>query len=255
MSARREPGTTPGPGVPGLHRLSINAVLLDERSPTVVELEEPVMLDSVILDEMGYYVVLEWNYRDKTTGDADTVEVPTLVRTKQDGGWEYLVVLPNADQRDYEPLNENTRVVRRPNEWTLDERRQIQDLQQRHAFSIREAMDDENDHFQSLAQMNDPESQERFNKGVLLVKIGLVRELLSKLTDEQMEAYYGWGLGLALQLLPGFDQDKSKVANLARLKREKQAEELRRKKAQEEQEAAQQRAAPASDQLDPALYD
>jgi hypothetical protein len=252
MSTRRNAAALPDPGVPGLHKLSINAVLLDERSPTVVDLEEPVMLDSVILDELGYYVVLEWNYRDVATGESDMVEVPTLVRTKEGGGWEYLVVLPDAEKRDYESLNENTRVVRRPNEWTLNERRQLQDLQQRHAFSIREAMDGENDHFQQLAQMNDPESQERFYKGVLLIKVGLVRDLLSKLTDEQLEAYYGWGLGLALQLLPGFDPDNSKASKLARLKSDKQAEMARRKEARE---AEEQRAAAASGQVDPDLYD
>lgn len=247
--SKRHPRAAPAASrIPGLQNLSIHAILLDQTDPTVVDLERPVMTDSVLPNPLGYYMVIEWSYRDLLTGESGAVDVPTLVRTKDGSGWEYLVALPHAATRNYESLNENMRVVRRPNEWSLNERRQVQDLQERHAFSIEEAMDDESDHSQNLATMQDPDSLNRFYEGVLLKKLALVRELLLKLTDEQLEAYWGWGLDLSLQLIPDFDPDKSKAACLAQLKQA-------RLNFIREEEAAQQRADADAGVVDPDLYD
>ena len=268
MSARRST-TAPGAAncLPALHRLSlatpraadVDAVLLDQSRPTIVDLENPVFLDSGNrIDELGYYAVLLWEYRVGSTMEVGEVEVPTLLRSKEGGGWEYLVSLPKTDERSYRDINELTVVVKKPNEWTMDPSRQANNPKQRHAFSVREAIDDMEMHEGTLALSNDPEEQEYYYTQELLKKVGLVRSLLLTLSPEQLRQHWGWGLELSLMLIPDFDDEEGTQSNELLLIKQKQEDYLKQLKFRREQELAtlekKRRRADTAPALDDELY-
>jgi hypothetical protein len=265
MSARRSTAALVTANcVPALHRLSlvtpraadVDAVLLDQSRPTTVDLEKPVFLDSGNrIDELGYYAVLLWEYRVKSTMEVGEVEVPTLLRSREGGGWEYLVSLPKTDELNYRDISELTVVVKKPNEWTMDHSRQANNPQQRHAFSVREAIEDMEMHEGPLALSNDPDEQAYYNTQELLEKAGLVRSLLLTLSPSQLIQHWGWGLELSLMLIPDFDDEKGTHRNELLLIKQKQQDYLKQLKFRREQELAtlerEQRCAPA---LDHELY-
>lgn len=218
--------------LPALHRLSlatppatdVDAVLLERDQSTVVDLETPVYLDSGSkIDELGYYAVLVWQYRVGSTMEVGEVEVPTLLRSKEGGGWDYLVSLPNTDERSYRDINEHTLVVKKPNEWTMDNTRQDTNPEHRHAFSVREAIEDMEMH-DALALSNEPTDQEYYYNQELLKKAGLVRSLLLMLSSQQLREHWGWGLELSLMLIPDFDDNQgTEKAALDEIKKKQKA--------------------------------
>lgn len=255
--------------LPALHRLSlatppaadVGAVLLQNESPTVVDLEIPINLDSRNqIDKLGYYAVLVWEYRVGSTMEAGQVEVPTLLRLKEGGGWDYLVTLPNARERSYSELNELTAVVKKPNEWTMDNTRQDTNPEHRHAFSVREAVEDMEMH-DALALSNEPTDQEYYYNQELLKKVGLVRSLLLTLSSQQLSEHWGWGLELSLMLIPDFDDEKgNEKAALDEIKKREidYTNQLlfRREQQQAAQESERRRTTPANPApvLDDELY-
>jgi hypothetical protein len=217
----------------------VDAVLLDQSRPTIVDLENPVFLDSGNqIDELGYYAVLLWEYRVGSTMEVGGVEVPTLLRPKEGGGWEYLVSLPITDERRYRDISELTVVVKKPNEWTMDSSRQANNPEYRHAFSVREAIEDMDMHEGMLSLSNEPYEQEYYHTQELLKKVGLVRSLLLTLSPEQLREHWGWGLELSLMLIPDFDDEKGTQSDALLLIKQKQQDYLGQLKFRREQELA-----------------
>lgn len=267
MSARRSTAALVTANcVPALHRLSlvtpraadVDAVLLDQSRPTTVDLEKPVFLDSGNrIDELGYYAVLLWEYRVKSTMEVGEVEVPTLLRSREGGGWEYLVSLPKTDELNYRDISELTVVVKEPNEWTMHHSRQANNPQERHAFSVREAIEDMEMH-ETLALSNDPDEKEYHYTRELLEKAGLVRSLLLTLSPPQLIQHWGWGLELSLMLIPDFDDERGTQSDELLLIKQKQRDYLKQLKFRREQELAtlerERRRADTAPALDHELY-
>tara|TARA_B110001452_G_scaffold264652_1_gene267998 strand:+ start:5477 stop:6193 length:717 start_codon:yes stop_codon:yes gene_type:complete len=237
----------------------VDAVLLDQNRPTVVDLENPVFLDSGNrIDELGYYAVLLWEYRVKYTMEVGEVEVPTLLRPKEGGGWEYLVLLPKPDERSYKDINELTVVVKKPNEWTMDPSRQVNNPKQRHAFSVREAIEDMEMHEGVLVLSNEPDEQEYYYTQELLKKVGLVMSLLLTLSPEQLREHWGWGLELSLMLIPYFDDEEETESSALALIKDKQKDYLAQLKYRRDRELTtlenKRRRANPPEVLDDKLY-